>query len=1535
MMKGRTFKSSKMVPLSPIMSYFVSLSDFFILGKHSCLLPYLIYRIVGYWQLLVTVFALLLCGSDQIWSSNPYLHNVFTFFQVFWRFGSQFTSTNDFFISFIVIVAISIIGFVPTLVGHIIWKFFDKFHASLFYVITFMHEILLVILHLWVPSQMASVITKVANDSEYNNVFHIIQIIVYFVLIISHILFSCYFVACDMIYMRGRSLTWNYKFRVIQIIITDLTLFFTRLVETLPRSQSIIVAILTAIVYIFYIALIIERFMFVSKNINILYASLLIGFFIGFILQCISIYVVQIDLMIVIVVNAVASVIAFFSMSVFTRRRIQYSMKIMNMIENDESLFAQLISSPWNFLRICRICFQNGHRYIFTWNPFNMAVQRWPNNKSIIIQYIKFVAVYFDEDSKLASILHLLKTYRDFSTAQLRREIKLIRESRDIHLTRTLKLKLKNVDERVKLTNNLVVSFWNAIEDNNPNSTFDISYKLSKVVEHVHADFVHYSTISPNNWVIPSQYATFLLNIVCDPEEGQYWSRRARFLRGKKSMLYDAAQTHGFDFFPNIPRAIDVPHQETPDVLTTQSVSTSCSSGSSIDFDKNSDANEIDDIDITPSGILKMGERAQISFVFWPFFITCLFFAIAFVAVPFTPVGMYRSMTGQINDIYSALIGVADVSHGLPVIGYLLMERALQIENILPSNDEISDIINFTVGGGLIMLDEQIELLNDNIHAIQKEFTSLLRLHTKSWDFIQTTVIPIFVESEKGLKYFNSSFLESMNIVAGAAYKYNIHDISHLISESYFRFYTTNFEQLPVLLNELVNLMSLDINSIIDDFISTVDVAFYIFGALEVIILPVFIFLAFRIRKQWKNIVSVFNSIPRVAIHKAIQDHTNNMIKENNVTNRSEFRYLSTFSQMVISRDTTSGVPVTMIICFGLFNFIVSIASCFIFDMVLRSYQESIKSLPMTYFYSSDYSTKLFTFAELLIRMIAAKSGTPYYNDTVESLDSHYYNYSLEIKSAIGKIMTTTWNEMQVGFVVTSEEVVNHFFEFRGSWFEEQNEFLRLQRVPRFFALNILSSLIRDTYSLILTQSTEEILTSQTTWTRIKCITDHLMQDLLGEALKQEYESMNITLKKVELFLGLISALMLIIGALTISLVIYKLYQVRLAVRFALSSLSMIDHHVIQDMPSIMNLFSGKVTRVFESNRTLQSTYVTVDEVIPESVLQLDTTLSIVTMNNEFAKQLGIEPEMFVGTHIDSLLSFSDKKIISTIQKQAESECSITDDDELTFEAEMTIKPTKQKSMVNFTSIRFNRVIENASSSQTRIILFFKKSNDRAQNIQNIEGMLNSMTEMKSSVIPEKLRNRINITTNKTRFMPRYIVALSVNIINYNDFCSKHTPKESKVYFRKFQNFIKEQASLDGKDIVVLKVIGTTVIIGFNLDVQIANYYSAVYDAIGLVKTIHEFSHQEGYETRFSIVLIKKSVLKLSTRGTFRLDLYTKKVRLMMKLLFKGTKDTLMLGPKVKDLLPEEIKTELKPVKFIDENKKAKYSHLYNLSAHS
>ena len=51
--------------------------------------------------------------------------------------------------------------------------------------------------------------------------------------------------------------------------------------------------------------------------------------------------------------------------------------------------------------------------------------------------------------------------------------------------------------------------------------------------------------------------------------------------------------------------------------------------------------------------------------------------------------------------------------------------------------------------------------------------------------------------------------------------------------------------------------------------------------------------------------IIIFNSIPRVAIHKVIQDHTTNMMKENALTNRSEFRYLSTFSQMVVSRDTT------------------------------------------------------------------------------------------------------------------------------------------------------------------------------------------------------------------------------------------------------------------------------------------------------------------------------------------------------------------------------------------------------------------------------------------------------------------------------------------------------------------------------------------------------------------------------------------------------------------------------------------------------
>ena len=1552
MKKKSALNSQKMVPLSFFMSYFVSLSNFFILNKQASLLPALVYRIFGVWQQAIPIMSLIMVGSDKVWANNESIRNIFIFFQVFWRFGAQFTESSEFFISFLVIIGLNIVGFIPTFVGHLIWRITDKFNSRLFIVINVLHEIVLPLVNSWVPSQLASVIEEIVNHESQRTLFNYISVACYVIILLLHIAFTFYFVSCDMIYMKGRSISWGSGIRIALLCWMIAGTILTRLVETLSKIPSIIMAVLTVINYVFNAAFIIERQAFLSPTLTATYPAVIIGFLVGFILQCISMYASKIDIMIVIVAILISISIAYILLNMFITKRTQLSLHILDMIEADESLFEQLIPNPSVFLRIARIGFQNGHKYILTWRPFLNAHTCWPNQKAILIQYIKFVAIYYDEDQKLVTILQMLKKFRDFPTSQLRREIKLIRESRDIHLTRALKMKLKSVDERAKLANNLIVSFWNAIEDNNPNSAFDISLKLSKVVEHVHADFLYYSSMSPNNWVIPSQYANFLLNIICDPEEGQYWSRRSRFLRGKKTMLYDAAQAYGFETFPLIPRTLDPQPPEHLDMIaTTQSVSTntSLSSGSSLELDKVDDGNDIDNIDITPSGILKMGERAHVTFVLWPLLFTCIFFILAFVIIPFTPEGLYRTMSTKIQVIYTAIIAACDIENSIHTIAYLLTEKALQLEELIPNNQKISEILNSSVSDTTSLVNSEIEKLNSNIHVLLRQFGSVVGININSWNYIQSVSIPMTLFSQNSTKSYNASFTECLNILASMVYKFSSINQGNFIDEEWYLFFMNNYPSVPSYLTEAIELMSRDASDIITDFLNTVDITFSAFIALEIVILPVFIFLSYRIKGQWNSIVSIFNSIPRVAIHKVIQDHTTNMMKENALTNRSEFRYLSTFSQMVVSRDTTSGVPITMIICFGFFNFVVSVASCIILATILRSYNEQIEAIPMTYFYSADTSAALFYFSELVLRTLTYFNGNPFGNDTFEFLNSSHFSRNSFLKNATSKIMTTTWNNIQVGFTITTQDIVDHFFQSRGMSLEQMNEFIRLQQLPRFLTINIMNSLLIDLYHDLVSANTynytyseyfhnslgdTDYMYSLQSWSKLKTISDQVVQDLIGNALMKEKALMNTSLTQIETYLVLISVLMLIIGSMTISLVIYKLLQVQNSVRFVLSSLSMIDHRLIQDMPSIMNLFNGKVTKIAENNRTLQLAYETVDRIIQEPVIQLDIDLSIISINNAFAKSWKIEPEMYLGTPLESFMNFEDKKILSSIFKQAESEINKQALDKLTFETKITLKATSEERNIIFTSIKFHNE-KGFSSTRTRVILFFHKTSDRAKNLATINDLSNANNEIKNTIIPEQIRHRINVSTHKLKFMPRHIVIVSIDIINFNEYCNNHQPTESKNFFKKLQNFLDKQCNLEKRDAIKLKVIGTTTIIVFNLGVQISNYYSAVFDALALVKEVAAFSRDNGYQTRYSMVIGKKSIIKLSTNGILRLDMYTRKIKEVLILLSKSTDGNLLLGPKALDIIPEEIKKDGKKIKYFNETKKVKYAAMIDVLSFS
>ena len=71
--------------------------------------------------------------------------------------------------------------------------------------------------------------------------------------------------------------------------------------------------------------------------------------------------------------------------------------------------FADAFKSPYQFLLCTRIGFKNGHPYVLEFDVFDQAISMWPNTRNVWVQYLRFLAVYFEKKSKLSEVLSMMK----------------------------------------------------------------------------------------------------------------------------------------------------------------------------------------------------------------------------------------------------------------------------------------------------------------------------------------------------------------------------------------------------------------------------------------------------------------------------------------------------------------------------------------------------------------------------------------------------------------------------------------------------------------------------------------------------------------------------------------------------------------------------------------------------------------------------------------------------------------------------------------------------------------------------------------------------------------------------------------------------------------------------------------------------------------------------------------------------------------------------------------------------------------------
>lgn len=1519
------------------------LQEIFTYSKQICQLPSVFYIILLFYWFFLSSFPLLLSDIDDIWSDSPYLHNIIKFFQVFWRFSSCCTDTIDLVISFNVIVIVPIICLIPLIVSLIKFTSGHSFSQSLAYFICLIYEIFLVFYHAWYPSELATVVGMVWSDEYDTGLLHIIIIIFLVLFGCFHIAFSHYFVFCESTYSSGRVIFWDSPCRLISILFIDAILFFTRLVEVLPRIPAICFVFVTVAICILKVFFCLLYFPFTVMICNPFCATCTFSFMIAFILLCISHFAVHIHIVIILFVLLVLTIVSDIVFKKIWEKIVDKYLNMNESLISEEYQLIELVKNPQQFLLLVRFGFINGHPYVFTWRPFKQALVEWPGNKRILFQYMKFVAIYSQESSLLNDLLADTKYIKDYQFRNFRRQIKVIRESRNWLILPKLKRSLKEIDDDVKTVKNYIVSYWNAVKDNSFNTSFDIGKHLNEKISMCHLSYLHLISLYPNSSLILTNYIKFLQNVMCNPRESQYWLQRKEYLSNKNNFTYDLTQNAAFKMFPAIPRVLrnlSVRTDENSSVQSLLSDSKPSNPSQLTDMTEKTaykvyDPNE--EIDLTASTIYDHGKKAPVPFLRALFGLTFLLFFLSCILGFIIPITVTANNQKEIKSLFVSVKTISEISKSFSALSYFFLYESLISEHILPSYHEIPEILNYTHHNNEIHIstEETVKMLlidlNNDLHTFEKTFGHEIPVNTYTSRLIQdTTVDFISLNTSTNLEgnvTYTLNIFQALNFLYSYLFKFAEENLSiNILDNDWKMIIHLNTREIPTIMINLMNYATRDMISTIESTSSIIWKIFVIILTCDIVILPFFIYLTIRIKYNWIYIMKTINSLPRVAIQKVItrnskeeddEDRSDGSLKQigtndekekieekkkkKKLTKRAEFKYQDLFLQMVSASDTSSGVPIAQILILLFFSLIINAAAFILVFFIHKSLENQLRSMPIRYYLPNLVSTTNFGASTLFLRRLLIGLDNPLLGDSLEKNIEDFKETLETLEDNLNLFIFGRTNITNGGTITSkSKQLSDLLYDSKGDWFVQHSLFDSLQMLPNYFSLEI----IFDIYTIMAGDGVDPNFVfdpkDKVFLTYLLYATEHMPKEFIYLISEDSSSQFYISFKNTLATIVLVEVILFVVGSASFVILIYQLSVVYRTVHFSLSALSMVDYEYFQDLTSILDLFAGVYSGT-DCIKALNNSMTEMIDVIHEAVIELNEELLVIDANDEMLDWLNLKMYQLKGTRFTNHIVFSDNKVEKSIMDTFN---GVKKEEIIEMDSEVFIVSRSITEKRSFEIIHFH------NENQNVVIIIFKTSHDLSSMRQQISNLKEQIDKLTKYAIPSQLRHKECLRGQSHIYNAHFISLVAIEIMNLNEFALNRTPKETASFYNTFVNKVNELC--EKGDRIKFNQLGRFIFIAFNLVKQTPNYYGSVNDSISFLYDVNDYALENKYMVRYASTLLKSVIANLNG---MQFSLFSGKISNVKTLLKYSKASCVTYSSKFHDLLPRKMTKDAIQVK--------------------
>jgi hypothetical protein len=177
----------------------------------------------------------------------------------------------------------------------------------------------------------------------------------------------------------------------------------------------------------------------------------------------------------------------------------------------------QAFQSERKFISFLRISVESWNPYIASFSLLEYGINKYPNNFSIHLFYLRLLAIFPARNSRMIQIGYIFSGNRKFPSRETYiNQINYISHSRISKSTTRIENLLSDIHSKYEHLNLLMKRFWQNAVEQSTHTFWDDIHKISVQIDDLDFSFIELHDSYPCNITVLNEYISFATNILCD-----------------------------------------------------------------------------------------------------------------------------------------------------------------------------------------------------------------------------------------------------------------------------------------------------------------------------------------------------------------------------------------------------------------------------------------------------------------------------------------------------------------------------------------------------------------------------------------------------------------------------------------------------------------------------------------------------------------------------------------------------------------------------------------------------------------------------------------------------------------------------------------------------------------------------------------------------------------------------------------------------------------------------------------------------------